>query len=326
MFVYICQVKILIVFLNKTISTMKRKIVFTLILVLFIQNSINIVAKDVVFNIVVPVPTYQCWIVGNYNGWNVSNATKCQKMDFTHYKVVLNDSGWVNGINTENVEYKYLAGNGDWAYAEKALNGLEVPIRKYNQYKTDTIAGWNYNYGKVNTEGFYWMDIYVQTPPNTKECYIIGSFNNWGVPDENCKFDKYDTNLDGTVFFLKRIFLDNKLAYTYHFCSGPGLEFEQALPEGDFKYPNILPIVKSWKKIYQTDISEINSDPTKVYCKDKMIIIDGTKKDDFITICSLNGSKLLHCKSNGERIIFEAKSGILYIVNTGYAKTKIFVY
>ncbi|MFT3754040.1 MAG: hypothetical protein QM800_14570 [Paludibacter sp.] len=75
-------------------------------------------AANVVFNVTVPVPTYQCWIVGNFNGWN-NNQHQMTKVNDTHYTITLDDATFAAGITQANIKYKYLSGGGDWAYVEK---------------------------------------------------------------------------------------------------------------------------------------------------------------------------------------------------------------
>lgn len=313
-----------ILVLYHPLKLMKKSIISVIIFLNMFVQLHTLKATDVVFNVVVPVPTYECWIVGSYNGWNILNATKCTKMDFTHYKVTLNDSTWAQGITTANVEYKYLSVSGDWGCSEKNTNGTEVPVRNYEEGKNDTIAGWAFNC-RQNTEGFFWMDIYVQTPLNTNECYIIGSFNNWESPVDSCKFEKYYTNLDGTVFFLKTIFLSNKLSYIYRFCSGPGLEYEQSLPDSNFQYPNIKPIVTSWKSTYNTVVSELPVSNVRIYNNASDIIIEGTEINDIVNVYSITGLNIRTFKSVGERIVYSAQKNEIYFVTTPAKSAKILI-
>jgi hypothetical protein len=90
-------------------------------------------------------------------------------------------------------------------------------------------------------------------PKGTFQCYIVGTFNNWAgptAPVDSVKMVKIATNDDGTMIFEKRIFTADANKLSYHFCCGPDWSFEQLAPTGDYKYPEVAPVVTSWKKIF----------------------------------------------------------------------------
>ena len=72
-------------------------------------------AETVTINIVAPNPTYECWIVGNFNGWKILNAVSCAKIDNTHFSVTLDDSTWVDSVNLSNMRYKFVKCPCDWS-------------------------------------------------------------------------------------------------------------------------------------------------------------------------------------------------------------------
>jgi len=261
---------------------MKRIFTFAIALMSFFAIAS---AANVTFNVTVPFDatkptthmTYECWIVGNFNGWN-NNLNKLTKVDDTHYTITLDDSTWGldNGVQvtTANLQYKYCSGGGDWAYVEKYANGDEMKAnRAYalgvtNTHSTDgvvddtSVPGTNGNDVVLrwattfnpNVEPVPMnVTIDVLTPAGTIECYIVGTFNSWAgptAPVDSVKMVKIATNTDGTVIFEKTIFTADANKLAYHFCSGPDWSYEQKTPTGDYKYPEVNPVVTEWKKIY----------------------------------------------------------------------------
>lgn len=51
----------------------------------------------------------------------------------------------------------------------------------------------------------YEISIKVKTPPNTKECYMIGDFNNTNSQLEYYKLDKYWIGTNDTVIFATQL-------------------------------------------------------------------------------------------------------------------------
>lgn len=208
----------------------------------------------VTLNVTVPVGTNQCWIVGSYNGWN-NNLNQMTKVDNTHYTITLDVSSFPAGITRDNMEYKYCSGGGDWAFVEKYTDGSEMLLnRKYaDSNGIDVVLRWGMVYDPSILPLPMNVTINVKTPSGTNECYIVGNFNNWNGPTaspDSCRMIKVSTNGDGTIVFQKRIFTPDANKLVYHFCSGPDWSFEQSSPVGDYKYPDILPIVSGWKAVY----------------------------------------------------------------------------
>jgi len=234
-------------------------------------------AANVVFTVTVPTPTYECWIVGSFNSWN-NNDKKMTMVDATHYTITMDDATWAAGVTTANVQYKYCSGGNDWAYVEKHANGDEIRANRVytgtnvyidplgvNPTETatgtngvDVVAKWATVYNPTIPALPLNVTVQVLTPVGTIQCYIVGTFNNWAgptAPVDSCKMTKLSTNPDGTIIFEKTIFTADANKLAYHFCSGPDWTFEQKTPTGDYKYPEVNPVVTEWKKIF---------DPTKV--------------------------------------------------------------
>jgi hypothetical protein len=202
-----------------------------------------------IFNVTVPTPTYQVWITGNFNDWN-NNVTQCTQVDATHFTVTLDEATFSAGTTMSNLEYKYLSGSNNWAYIETDANGADIPNRKYDvSHGVDIVARWGVVYNPTTVP--LNVTIRVQTPAATKECYIVGSFNNWTISADSCKMKKIGTNADGTIIFEKKIYNRDPSLLTYSFCSGPDWRYQQKTPSGIFSYPNITPVVTEWNEIYQ---------------------------------------------------------------------------
>jgi hypothetical protein len=81
---------------------------------------------------------------------------------------------------------------------------------------------------------------------------------------------KITTNPDGKVVFEITIHSDDVNKLAYQFCSGPAWTYEQNMPLGDYRYPEVAPIVYSWNAIY---------DPNKpMAIKIKAMVPMGTKR------------------------------------------------
>lgn len=217
-------------------------------------------AATAVFNITVPTPTYQCWIVGNFNGWN-NNLTQCTKVDATHYTVTLDEATFTDKtVTLATLAYKYCSGGGDWAYVEKDAAGAEIVNRTFTASpKTDVVAKWAVVYNPTVLPKPMNVTIDVLVSDSTFQCYIVGTFNKWAgptAPVDSIKMILISTDLvSHTKIFEKRIYSPDVNTLAYHFCSGPDWVFEQLKPTGDYKYPEVAPVVTAWKKIY---------DPSKV--------------------------------------------------------------
>lgn len=257
---------------------MKRIFTFAIALVSLFASVQLASAANVTFNATVPTPTYQCWLVGNFNGWN-NNDKQMTMVDPTHFTITIDDATFAAGVTVDNLEYKYLSGGGDWAYVEKYAGGAEMKANRayklgvVNTHSTngvvddtsapgtngnDVVAQWalvfNPNVAPVPMN----VTIDVLVPAGTFQCYIVGTFNNWAgptAPVDSVKMKLIATNPDGTMVFEKTIFSADVNKLAYHFCCGPDWSFEQLAPTGDYKYPEVNPVVTSWKAIF---------DPSKV--------------------------------------------------------------
>lgn len=217
-------------------------------------------AAPVVFNVTVPTPTYEVWMVGNFQGWNPAAMVQGVKVDDTHFTVTLDDATFPEGYTLDSLQYKYSSGNGDWSYLEKKADGSDLDAdRKYaDSNGTDVVLRWASVYDPSVLPMPMNVTISVLTPVGTIECYIVGNFNNWDgptAPADSIKMTKLSTNPDGTVVFEKTIYTPDANKLVYHFCSGPAWSFEQKSPAGDYMYPEVNPVVTEWKLIY---------DPSKV--------------------------------------------------------------
>jgi hypothetical protein len=250
---------------------MKRIFTFAIALLSLFSSVQLASAANVTFNVTVPSGTNSCWIVGSFNGWN-NNDKKMTKVDATHYTITMDDATWNSGVTTANVQYKYLSGGGDWAYVEKYADGSEMHA---NRVYTGTNTWTDSNHvlpdeTAVGTNGVdvvaRWASVWADIPPlplnvtidvlvpkGTIQCYIVGTFNNWAgptAPADSVKMVKIATNDDGTMIFEKKIYTADANKLSYHFCCGPDWSFEQLAPTGDYKYPEVAPVVTSWKKIF----------------------------------------------------------------------------
>ncbi|HOL29932.1 MAG TPA: hypothetical protein PLH58_06775, partial [Paludibacteraceae bacterium] len=205
-------------------------------------------AADLVFNVTVPTPTYECWVVGNFNGWN-NNQYKMTKVDDTHYTITIPESEIVPGLT--QIEYKYLSGGGDWAYVEKDADGNEISNRIYTD-GNDVVQKWALVYNP-NVEPIpMTVTIIAQVPADVIELYIVGTFNNWTIPTDTTKMTFLEANESGKVFSATFFTVDaNKLQFK--FCAGPAWDYEQT-QGANYIYPDptqntAAVIVESFKKI-----------------------------------------------------------------------------
>lgn len=206
-------------------------------------------AANVVFNVTVPTPTYQVWIVGNFQNWNPAAMVQGVKVDDTHFTVTLDDATFAPGVTLENLEYKYSSGNGSWSYIEKKADGSELDAnRKYSDSNgTDVVQSWASVYNPGNLQD---VNIEVLTPLTTIECYIVGSFNNWASPTAAYKMTKGETTVDGIIFTTTLKGVD-PATLEYKFTSGPAWDYEQT-QAANFKYSidGGTVVVPSFKNIY----------------------------------------------------------------------------
>jgi len=303
---------------------MKKSIISAIIFLIMIPPLQGLKATDVVFNVVVPAPTYECWIIGNFNGWDIMSSKKCTQVGLKRYTITLDDSTWKDGITVANLEYKYLSGPSDWAFVEKNIDGTEDMNRKHNAEATDTVVRWAVIYTPIIIDPPLYVTIDVLTPVGTTACYIIGNFNNWESPVDSCKMSKVFTDKDGNIIFEKRLFTLDMNKFTFRFCSGPGLEYEQSLPTGNFQYPNVTPTVTAWKATY-TAAPQLPTSKVNIYSNASEIIIEGTETNDMVNVYGVTGLKIRNLKSVGERIVLAVPGNEIYFVTTPGKSAKIVV-
>ena len=245
---------------------MKKIFTFVIALLSMFATTQLASAATGVFNVTVPTGTNQCWIMGNFAGtavWPVTAAIQCTKVDATHYTVTLDDATFLEGITMATLQYKYLSGTGDWAYVEKDATGAEISNRTYlgTSPQVDVVVNWASIFTPHVPQPMN-VTIDVLVPAGTVQCYIVGNFNSWAgptAPVDSCKMVLTTTNDDGTMVFEKTVYTADAVLLAYHFCSGPDWSFEQLDPTGDYHYPQVNPVVNSWKLIYDpSKLGDIN--------------------------------------------------------------------
>ncbi|HEY3369519.1 MAG TPA: T9SS type A sorting domain-containing protein [Prolixibacteraceae bacterium] len=258
---------------------MKKFITFLIALMGMFAAFQSAWAANVVFNVTVPTPTYQVWMVGSFQGWDNTKMVQMTKVDDTHYTLTLDDATFASGVTKDNMTYKYSSGNGGWNYIEKNADGSELAAdRKYaDSNGTDVVARWNLVYNPTVLPKPMNVTIDVLTPAGTIECYINGNFNNWAgptAPADSVRMVKKSTNPDGTIVFEKKIYTPDANLLEYNFCSGPDWSFQQLTPSGNFKYPEVNPVVTAWKLIYDpSKLGTINITANVPSGSDKVWII-----------------------------------------------------
>lgn len=224
----------------------------------------KVIAADVVFNVVVPNPTYECWMVGSFNGWN-NNLHKMTKVDDTHYTITLDDTTFPSGTTVENMMYKYLSGGGDWAYAEEDPigNGATNPNDNNNRLVDqvpDTVKGWKLLYNPYVEPIPMRVTIDAFVPVEVLELYIVGTFNGWALPTDSTKMTLNETTPEGKIFRVTFHSEDvNKLQYK--FVAGPAWDYEQTRAT-NYQYPDVtqssaVETVEGFKAIY--DASKVGN-------------------------------------------------------------------
>jgi hypothetical protein len=272
-------------------------------------------AEEIKINIVAPNPTNECWIVGNFNKWDIQSAMKCSRTDYSHFSVMLNDSNWVPQINLGNLEYKYVKCNCDWACVEKGKLGQEVPSRKFRMAITDTIAKWS-SFSESNM-----ISISVKTPPGTQKCYLIGDYTGWGEPNEIGEMVQVGKDEKDSVIFrnIYSLYATMCHSYKYQFCCGPTLDYLQAIPSYSFETDKTLfPSIIAWKNTFRTDVLLTANCPVKVHVNQHNLILDGLTGNENIIVAEMSGRIYSMLKPTGEtkRIITLRKGCYILKVNS----------
>ena len=91
-------------------------------------------ARAVTFNVIVPSGTKECYVCGDFNGWNVDAAPQMSPNGENLFTLTLNDVSSVSG------GFKYLCGR-DWLYVEKDASGEEIDNRT-TLGNPDVVGSW----------------------------------------------------------------------------------------------------------------------------------------------------------------------------------------
>jgi hypothetical protein len=211
---------------NSNINPLKftiMKRIFTFAIALLSMFVVSQTAKALTFNVTVPTPTYQCWIVGNFNGWN-NNQHQMTKVDDTHYTITIDESTFEAGITQANIKYKYLSGGGDWAFVEKDAEGAEITDRDYSV--ADVVLKWALVYNPDVPPAPKTVTISVLVPLQVIECYIVGTFNGWAIPTDSTKMTLVETTAEAKIFTIT-FFTEDANKLQYKFAAGPAWDYEQ---------------------------------------------------------------------------------------------------
>lgn len=235
------------------------KKLFTLFLAFFSVVAFVQKANAIEFRVVVPSPTYEAWVVGNFNGWN-NNQHKMTLVEGTTniYALTIPDDQ-LDGQTTATIKYKYLSGGGDWAYVEKSATGEEISDRNYPGVGVnDTVKTWalvfNPNVAPIAKN----VKIEVQVPPTVKDLYLTGSHTAWKSPgSEGTKMTFNAEESDATAsLFYQTIYTEDANKLIYKFAAGPSWVYEQ--DSTDLKMPDVtlnevFHYMPKFKRIYPGD-------------------------------------------------------------------------
>ena len=97
---------------------------------------IAIAAHAVTFNVTVPSGTKACYIAGQFNGWDATNALQMQKSGSNTFTLTLDNVSTADVANG----FKYLNGPA-WAYVEKDAGGGEISNRTVAT-ENDIVGSW----------------------------------------------------------------------------------------------------------------------------------------------------------------------------------------
>lgn len=201
------------------------------------------------FNVTVPSGTNECWIVGNFNGWN-NNLNKMTKIDSTHYTLNVPESSFVDKtVTLESLRYKYLSGSRDWAFVEKAADGGEIPDRSYHE--SDIVVRWNIVFEEA-VKAAKFVTINVLVPKLVTDLYLVGNFCNWSLPTDSTKMKFLQTTPEGNVFSLK-IWTSNAYMLQYKFTAGPAWDYVQTEAMNYIfpgKYDEVSVVVNSFVSVF----------------------------------------------------------------------------
>ncbi len=213
-------------------------------------------ANAIEFRVVVPDPTYEVWVVGNFNSWN-NNQYKLNLVEGeTHmYSLVIPDDQ-LDGQTAATIRYKYLSGGGDWAYVEKGAEGEEISDRWYpGPGVNDTVKTWAMVYNPNVEPVPKNLKIEVQVSPLVKEVYLTGNFNGWQSPgSEGTQMTFNAEESDETAhLFYQTIFTEDINKLIYKFAAGPSWVYEQVGSDftvADPTLDEVFNVVENFKRIF----------------------------------------------------------------------------
>ena len=214
----------------------------------------NTSTTQVIMNVTVPVGTNECWIVGNFSDWNLTNARKLNKINATNYSITMDETSFLSGITKSTMVYKYLSGGGDWSYIEKSATGQEIVNRTYKT--NDVVAQWALTYDPNTSAIPQKINFNTTVPDNVITCYIVGNFNNWTIPTDTTLMTR-GTPSNGQVTFSKTITVSNINTLKFRYCAGPSWVYDQNNPATDFEYTsaNTNNTVTAFKSVYTNSTS-----------------------------------------------------------------------
>lgn len=120
------------------------------------------VTQAVKLNVEVPEGTKQCFVCGNFNGWDVETAPELQVSSLSTFSIDMPD------VTFEQMAegYKYLCGR-DWLYVEKDEDGEEISNRT-TPGNPDVVGSWR----SVPEYGVETADITINGIPRQLKIYL----------------------------------------------------------------------------------------------------------------------------------------------------------
>lgn len=235
------------------------KKLFTLFLAFFSVITLVQKVNAIEFRVVVPDPTYETWVVGNFNGWNNNQHKLTLVEGETHIYTITIPDDQLDGQTAATIRYKYLSGGGDWAYVEKDASGNEISDRWYPGVGVnDTVRTWALVYNPNVAPIAKNVKIEVQVPPTVKDLYLTGSHTGWKSPgSEGTKmtFNAEESTATEHLFY-QTIYTEDANKLIYKFAAGPSWVYEQ--DSTDLKMPDVslnevFHYMPKFKRIYPGD-------------------------------------------------------------------------
>lgn len=186
--------------------------------------------ETLVYNVTVPAGTSACYIVGEFNGWDVANATKMDKVDDNRFTVTINDI-------KKSTPYKYVCAQS-WDYVECLANGDEKANRTWSE--NDIVEAW-----RATVEAPGTLTYNVTVPGGTPACYIAGEMNGW-------TFSAME-KIDETHYTIT---FDNVTRATkYKYTCGDGWDYVEVYADGNDVQDRTYhenDVVEGWKSLAET--------------------------------------------------------------------------